>query len=80
MKRVFAALAGIYLGTLLYAGIKLFADRRNGLSAGVIGGADGPTSILVFRSFDVGFFIAQVAVVLAVAVVFYLVNRHRNRK
>ena len=80
MKRIFAALAGIYLGTLLYAGIKLFVSRRNGVAAGVIGGADGPTSIMVSRSFDVGFFIAQVAVVLAVAGVFYLVRRRRNRK
>nr|WP_319489132.1 hypothetical protein [uncultured Caproiciproducens sp.] len=80
MRRILAALVGIYLGILLYAGIKLLMNRRDGISAGVIGGADGSTGILVYNSFNVEFFIAQVAVVLLVAVVYYLVHKNRNQR
>ncbi|WP_444658664.1 hypothetical protein ACRQV7_14035 [Caproiciproducens sp. R2] len=79
MKKILAALVCVYLGTLLLVGIKLFSNT--GMSVGVIGGADGPTSILVSRSpFQLGFFFAQVAVVLLAAIVYYVTRRRRNSK
>ncbi len=80
MKRTIAALGGICLGALLYAGIKLFVQRQNAAPVAVIGGADGPTAIFVTSRFDSGVFIAMIVAVIIAAAVSFLVHKRRKQK
>ncbi|MGX8702642.1 hypothetical protein [Caproiciproducens sp.] len=80
MKRVLAALFGICVGALLYTGINLLKGGEDGVSAGVIGGADGPTSIWVSHSFNAGLWILLAAGVILAAAAFYLLRRRGKQK
>lgn len=80
MKRVLAVLIGICAVVLLYTGINLLAGGGDGVSAGVIGGADGPTSILVFHSFNAGLLILLAGAVILAAAAFYLLRRRGKQK
>ncbi len=80
MKRVFMVLIGICAVVLLYTGMNLLMSGRDGMSAGVIGGADGPTSILVFHSFNAGLWILPAAAVIFAAAAFYLLRRRGKQK